>query len=88
MRKDKEKIKLKNDVLENAISLFEIRSKIIEAFEKGIFPLSNAQREQDEKKKKQTKKKTIPDWALVSKDEFGKIYEDVNNYIKMDGIQK
>ena len=40
------------------------------------------------RKKKQTKKKTIPDWALVSKDEFGKIYEDVNNYIKMDGIQK
>ena len=27
-------------------------------------------------------KKTIPDWVLVSKDEFERIYEDVNNYIK------
>ena len=71
VRKDKEKIKLKSYVLENAINLFEIRSEIIEAYEKGMFPLSNAQKEQVEKKEK-TIKKTIPDWILVSKDKFEK----------------
>ena len=39
------KVKNQMNSKKDAISLFEIRNKTIEAFEKGIFPLSNAQKE-------------------------------------------
>ena len=57
-----------------------IRSKIIKAFEDGIFSLSkeNLHKEQAKEEKKE---ETIPDWVEVGKYAFKRIRERVNNFV-------
>ena len=54
---NEQKIKSKEEVFKNAKKLFDIRSKIIKAFEDAIFPLFNEnlhkEKVEKEKKKKQ-----------------------------------
>ena len=87
---NEKKIKSKEEVLYNAKELFDIISKIIKAFEDGIFPLSkeNLHKEQAEEKEKE---EIIPDWVKVGNHAFKRIKERADNYInkgwhsKLDG---
>ena len=56
---NKKKVDTRNEVLNNAKKLFDIKSRIIKAFEDGIFPLhkENLHKEQAEEKKKRRKKR-------------------------------
>ena len=86
----------KQEVLRNVRQLLEIRNKIIDAFQNGIFPPpKNAQEKQTKEEEKQTKEeekqteeKAIPDWVKVSNYTFKKIEEDVEEYVKKGWFSK
>ena len=63
---NKQKITSREEIFNNAKKKFDMRSKIIKAFENGIFPLhkANLHKEQTQEKKNE---ETIPDWIKISK---------------------
>ena len=87
---NEKKIKSKEEFRHNAKDVFDIRSKIIKAFEDDIFPLpkENFHKKQAEEEEKE---ETIPDWVKVANHAFKRIRERVDNYMnkgwhyKVDG---
>ena len=80
-----QRVNSKDNVLNNAKKLVNIRSSIIKAFEDGIFPLSkedsHKNQAQEEEKKTRKKEETIPDQIKVGNHTFRRIRERVNNYV-------
>ena len=74
------RIKFREEILHDAKELFEIRSRVIQAFEDGIFSLhkENLHKEQTKEDKKE---ETIPDWIKVGNHTFERIKQRVNNYV-------
>ena len=75
---------LKEEVFNNAKKLFDIRRKIIKAFEDGIFSLSkeNLHKEQaKEEKEEEKEEEIITDWVKVGNYAFKRIREGVSNYV-------
>ena len=68
------------EVLHNGKKLFDIRSKIIKAFEDGIFPLPK-ENLHIEQAKEEEKEETIRDWVKVGNHAFKRIRERVDNYM-------
>ena len=67
----------------NAKKPLDIRSRIIKAFEDGIFPLSQEilHKEQAKEKEEEENEGTILDWIKVGNHVFKRIRERVNNYV-------
>ena len=74
------KTKSREEVLHNAKELFDIRSRVIKAFEDGIFSL-NKENLHKEQTKEEKKEETIRDWIKVGNHTFERIRERVNNYV-------
>ena len=73
----------------NARQLFEIRNRIIDALQNGVYPLpKKVQEKQTNKEEKQTEEKTIPDWVKISNHGFKRIQEAVNEHIKKGWFSK
>ena len=71
--RNQEKDKPKQEVLKSAVQLLEIRNKIIDGFQNGIFPPpKNAQEKQTKEEGKKTEEKAIPDGVKVSNYAFKK----------------
>ena len=79
------KIKSKEEVLHNAKELFDIRSRVIKAFEDGIFSLhkENLHKENlhEEQTKEEKKEQATPDWIKEGNHTFERIRERVNDYV-------
>ena len=66
------KTKSREEVLHNAKELFDIRSRVIKAFEDGIFSL-NKENLHKEQTKEEKKEETIRDWIKVGNHTFERI---------------
>ena len=80
--RNQEKLKQKQNILQNVKQLFKTRNKIIDAFQNGVFlapkkALKNAPEKQTEEEEKQT----IPEWVLVSDYDFTKIKEKLDDSV-------
>ena len=69
-----QKINSEEEVFDNAKKLFDVRSKIIKAFEDGILPLSKENlHKKQAKEEKEEKNKLFSDWVKVGNYAFKRI---------------
>ena len=80
--RNKKKEEQKQKVLKYARQLLEIRNKIIDAFQNGVFPSPKSVQKYRLKKKKKTEEKTVPELVNVSDYTFKRIQADVNEYLE------